>query len=68
MGLGVSTSFSRGRNLEIITEHWKADPKLTRAQTNFLKHFPSFEHQKGVDACSCLGCDGIKLLNRLEGK
>lgn len=65
-GLGVSISYSRTRNLEIIADRFERNPSLTRMQTNYLARFAWVGHRKGKSYpdCKCLRCEGIELIDR----
>ena len=65
--LGVSTFYTRERNLAIIREKYKRNPNRTRAQVNFLARFPNFHHKKGLNyrtGCRCLRCEGLEMIDR----
>jgi hypothetical protein len=66
--LGVSITFDRERNLEIIADRWVIDPDTTVIQVRNLLRFPKFEHSKGLryPACQCLGCEGVKIINDMK--
>ena len=66
--LGVSTFYTREKNLKIIAEHYKRNPNLTRTQVNMLSKFKAFKHLRGKSypLCGCLRCHALHLINRGE--
>lgn len=64
MKLGVRTTFSREKNLEIIFEQYKRNPELTIQQVNALSRFKAFKHVKGLiyPLCKCLRCMALYYL------
>lgn len=62
--LGVSTVYSRQRNLQIIKDRYSKNPATTIQQVNFLRRFPAFGHKKGLQwpDCRCLACEALDML------
>ncbi len=65
MGLGVSSRFVRGKNLEIISRKHEQNPSLTRIQVNYLSRFTWVGHKKGLNypECRCLRCEGLHIIS-----
>jgi hypothetical protein len=64
-GLGINERFSRAKNLEIILEHYRQNPQLTKQQVNYLSRFTWINHKKGLSypLCNCLRCEGLNAIS-----
>lgn len=62
--LGVSQKFSIQKNLEIILEQYKKEPRATLMRTNYLSRFTWVGHKKGENypSCQCLRCLGLNAI------
>lgn len=66
--LGISTKYTREKNLSIILEQYKQDPKTTLSRINFLAHFSWINHSKGLvyPLCTCLRCHALYLIENFK--